>query len=163
MKILNLRTAVIATMCSCHEAAGGEAGVARPLGKLAGEDLDIVSAPECSGGPSSGDHHGQYPSISIYPQSLARQGTAREEGACAIAGTRHQVAAIQGTGLTHAVLADPVTMWRLRRSRSLAAIGAGAVCAVPSAHSCDLHIGVGSTHSPKWKAAVRPKFVSSDR
>ena len=40
----------VETMCSWHEATGGDAGVARPLGKLAGEDLDIVSEPECSGG-----------------------------------------------------------------------------------------------------------------
>jgi len=33
-------------MRSCHETAGADAGVARHLAKLVGEDLDIVSAPE---------------------------------------------------------------------------------------------------------------------
>jgi site-specific recombinase XerD len=78
-----------------------------------------------------------------------RRGRPRDEGESArpIGGARHQVASIQGAGLAHAILADPVTMCRLHRPRALVAIRSDAVCTAARAHSCDLHIGVDRVSS----------------
>ena len=67
----------------------------------------------------------------------------------------HQEATVRGTGLARAVPAGAVTMRRLRRPRSLAAIGTGAIRVVPTAHSCDLRIGVGKRPSD----GLRPQRI----
>ncbi len=59
----------------------------------------------------------------------------------------NQEATVRGTGLARAVPAGAVTMRRRRRPRSRAAIGTGAIRVVPTAHSCDLRIGVDLSRS----------------
>ena len=48
--------------------------------------------------------------------------------------------AAQSPGLAYAISSDAITMRRLRWPRSRAAIGANAIRAQPSAHSCNLNI-----------------------
>ena len=60
-----------ATMCSWSGADGDSRGAARLVAGSVSEDLDIVSAAECTGGPTFGDRHEQRSSFSPPRRRLA--------------------------------------------------------------------------------------------
>ena len=74
--------AQVATMRSSHKQVVASPGVARYSAVSVGVELDIVSAAECSGGPASGDRHGEHSIISDQPRRRARQRAARAARRC---------------------------------------------------------------------------------
>ena len=75
-------------------------------------------------------------------------------------GTRYQDGTLQSSGLAYAIPSDAITMHRLRWPRSLAAIGANAMRAQSSAHSCDLSIETAGLN--RWRGSAYADAVWAD-
>ena len=69
-------------MHSSHKQVVASPGVARHSAVSVDVELVIVSAAECSGGPTSGDRHGNHSIISNQPRGPARQRAARTARRC---------------------------------------------------------------------------------
>jgi hypothetical protein len=105
----------------------------RRISRLVDADLDIVSAEECTGGFTSGDHYGNSRCLHVDINLLA-DGSIRPY----VDAFKHYLTERR---YADAIPADAATMHRNRRLPRFATRGA-VIRARPHAHSCGLRIGV---------------------
>ena len=110
-------------MCSWHDSDRADAGVAQCLKGSVSVDLNIVFAVGRIGSSTFQDQQRAVADcVTLLIRLLGRLG--------------------KGTEAAHGMLPGAVTMHTLRRLRSLAVIGTGAILSVQTAHSFNMRIGV---------------------